>query len=65
MENLVTQIIELLPNMAIALLVMYWQKSTIDELLKHQRELLDRLLTLIERVQSLSDTVANTAHKNL
>jgi len=37
-----------LPNLAVALLVLYWQRKTIDDLLAHQRQLVDRLLQIVD-----------------
>lgn len=49
-ETLVSSIIDQLPNLAIALLVLYWQRKTIDDLLSHQRTLIDRLLQMVDIV---------------
>ena len=45
-----------LPNLAVALLVLYWQRKTIDELLEHQRQLVDRLLQIVDDVREISVT---------
>lgn len=49
-ETLVSNLIEQIPNLAIALLVLYWQRKTIDDLLSHQRTLIDRLLQMVDIV---------------
>lgn len=63
MDEWIVRVVEMTPNMVVALLVLYWQRRTIDALLAHQQQLLDRLLTLIERVQILADTAAAAAAK--
>lgn len=58
MEEALMVLLDSLPNLGVALLVLYWQKNTIDALLSHQRALIDRLLGLIEKVQALTDAYA-------
>ena len=42
-------IITNLPNFAVALVMLWWQKQTIDQLLENQTKLIDRLLTYVDK----------------
>ena len=64
MEQLLTNIITNLPNFAVALVMLWWQKLTIDQLLENQTKLIDRLLTYVDNdkqtVQRVIDASAST-----
>lgn len=47
-ETFVTSIISLLPNIAVAIWMLYQQGRTIDSLLDNQTKLIDRLLNYID-----------------
>lgn len=44
MDEFIKGLITQAPNLAIAVVVLYWQKKTIDMLLANQTALIDRLL---------------------
>ena len=48
METLATSIISLLPNIAVAIWMLYQQGRTIESLLVSQTKLIDRLLNYID-----------------
>lgn len=52
-ESWAAELIVQLPNLAVALLVLYWQRKTIDELLLHQRTLVDKLLQMVDDVREV------------
>ena len=45
LQNLITN----LPNFAVALVMLWWQKQTIDQLLENQKALIDRLLQYVDK----------------
>lgn len=47
-EQAVLNLVNLLPNFAIGLLMLYWQRQTIDRLLDTQSKLIDRLLQYVD-----------------
>jgi hypothetical protein len=55
-ETLVGDLIKNLPNLAIAVAVLYWQKQTIDSLLAHQRQLIDKLIEMVSRAERLAES---------
>lgn len=44
LQNLITN----LPNFAVALVMLWWQKQTIDQLLSVQERLIERLLAYVD-----------------
>lgn len=48
MDQLFLNVIQQLPNFAVALIMLYWQKQTIDQLLANQTKLIDRLLEYVD-----------------
>lgn len=71
MEQLLINVITNLPNFAVALVVLWWQKQTIDQLLDNQTKLIDRLLQYVDndkqtaqRVIEQTASSANSAGKN-
>lgn len=59
-ETLLTDMIAQLPNLAIAVAVLYWQKQTIDKLLDHQRSLLDKMLEMVKREEERTESIARS-----
>lgn len=59
MEQLISQVVSNLPNLAVAVAVLYWQKQTIDQLLAHQRQLLDKLIEMVTRAENVASSAAN------
>lgn len=68
MDQLLTNIITQLPNFAVALVMLWWQKQTIDQLLENQTKLIDRLLTYVDNdkqtVQRVIDASTPTTSKS-
>lgn len=62
LEQWFADLVVQLPNMAVALLVLYWQRKTIDELLLHQRTLVDKLLQMVDDVREV-DQIRLTSYK--
>jgi hypothetical protein len=60
-EALISDLIKNLPNLAIAVAVLYWQKQTIDSLLAHQRQLIDKLIEMVSRAERLAESNASAA----
>lgn len=50
-EQLVITIFEQLPNLAIAVLALYWQTQRFDKLLEAQTKLIDKLLQMVDEVR--------------
>lgn len=48
MEQLFTNLLSQFPNFAVALVMLWWQKVTIEKLLETQTKLIDRLLTYVD-----------------
>jgi len=48
MEDLLSTIITGLPNLAVALIMLWWQRQTINELMATQQKLIDRLLDYVD-----------------
>jgi hypothetical protein len=48
MEELMMNVIANLPNFAVALVMLYWQRQTIDRLMATQDKLIERLLTYVD-----------------
>ena len=61
-EQWLSDLVAQLPNLAIALLVLYWQRQTIDSLLNHQRQLIDKLVEMVDEVREV-DKIQMTAPK--
>lgn len=49
MEDLLLNVITNLPNFAVAIIMLFWQRQTIDRLLDTQAKLVDRLLDYVDR----------------
>jgi hypothetical protein len=49
MEELVIRMIEQLPNVCVAILVLYWQRKLIEKLLDVQQQQLDALLDIVRK----------------
>lgn len=68
MDQFLTNIITQLPNFAVALVMLWWQKQTIDQLLENQTKLIDRLLTYVDNdkqtVQRVIDASTPTTSKS-
>ena len=47
MENAVSTMMSNLPNLAVALLALWWASQRIDKLLDHQSKLVDQLIELM------------------
>jgi hypothetical protein len=67
-DQLLTNVITQLPNFAVALVMLWWQKQTIDQLLDNQTKLIDRLLTYVDNdkqaVQRVIDASTPTTSRN-
>lgn len=63
MDALLSNVISSLPNIAVALLMLYWQKQTIDSLLATQTKLIDQLMTYVKQDKETVQQVisANTS----
>lgn len=48
MDTLFVKLLEQLPNLAVALLVLYWQQQQNAALLAHQRQLIDKLIQMVD-----------------
>lgn len=56
-ENLVGNIITLLPNIAVAIWMLHQQGRTIDSLLDNQTKLIDRLLNFVDTEKQRAELV--------
>lgn len=52
-ETWFAEFVTQMPYLAVPLLVLYWQRKTIDELLQHQRTLVDKLLQMVDDVREV------------
>lgn len=50
-EALISDLITQLPNLAVAAVVLFWQRQTIDRLLEQQQKLIDKLLAMVDDVR--------------
>lgn len=50
-EALIRDLITQLPNLAVAAVVLFWQRQTIDRLLEQQQKLIDKLMDMIDDVR--------------
>ena len=50
-EQWIADLIVQLPNLAVALLVLWWQRMMIDKLLEHQHTLIDKLIQMVDDVR--------------
>lgn len=48
MDEFIKSLITQAPNIGVALVMLYWQKKTIDQLLANQTALIDRLLEAVD-----------------
>lgn len=55
MEELIINIIANMPNFAVAIVMLYWQKQTIDKLLENQSKLIERLLQYVDDEREFLD----------
>lgn len=49
MDAVITNLITNLPNFAVALVMLWWQKQTIDQLLATQKDLISQLLQYVDK----------------
>lgn len=49
MEQLLLNVVTNIPNFAVAIIMLFWQRQTIDRLLDTQAKLVDRLLDYVDR----------------
>lgn len=61
LENAITGMIEGLPNMAVALLALYWASNRIDKLLDSQSKLIDALLEMVKESRRMASTVSGSS----
>lgn len=54
MENAIMSLIQSLPNIAVALLALWWTTQRIDKLLEHQSRLLDELVEMMRENRRLT-----------
>jgi len=52
-DQILVNVLTLLPNFAVGLLMLYWQRQTIDRLLETQSKLIDRLLQYVDTDKQL------------
>lgn len=60
------RLLDNLPNLAIAVIVLYWQNQTINKLIESQTELIERYTSLIELyygIEPKSQAAANSKQK--
>lgn len=57
MEQLLTNVITNLPNFAVAFVVLWWQKQTIDQLLANQTKLIDQLLLYVKEDKARAEAL--------
>jgi hypothetical protein len=55
--DLLSQMIAALPNMAVALLTLYWMMKRIDALLTHQAKLIDQLVETMKETRQMAKTI--------
>lgn len=55
MEELIVNVIANIPNFAVALIMLHWQKQTIDKLLENQSKLIERLLQYVDDEREFLD----------
>lgn len=68
MEQLLANVITNVPNFAVALVMLWWQKQTIDTLLANQTKLIDRLLEYVDHDKQLAQAtmaLGNTKNNQL
>ncbi len=65
MDQFLTNIITQLPNFAVALVMLWWQKQTIDQLLENQTKLIDRLLTYVDNDKQTVQHVLDASMPNV
>lgn len=68
MEQMLANVITNLPNFAVALVMLWWQKQTIDTLLANQTKLIDRLLEYVDNDKQLAQAtmaLGNTKNNRL
>lgn len=60
MEQLLANVITNIPNFAVAIVVLYWQRQTIDRLIDSHAKLSDRFLDYVARdnARIAADSVA-------
>lgn len=69
-DQSILQLIQQLPNLAIALIALAWlanvagkmnesQSQTVRELIAHQKTLIDKLLVMVDREQALKEQIAD------
>lgn len=49
MDTILNTLLTQLPNIGVALLMLYWQKQTIDNLLATQTKLIDQLMSYVNK----------------
>lgn len=59
MENILVQTIAAVPNMAVALLTLYWLMKRVDSLLTHQAKLIDQLVEMMKQARHMAQSVSN------
>lgn len=65
MENLVSTIITQLPNLGVAVWMLWQQQQTIKAMLDNQTKLIDRLLTYVDNdKQTVREVVAQNTNSN-
>jgi hypothetical protein len=57
--DLLAQMIAALPNMAVALLTLYWMMKRIDALLTHQAKLIDQLVETMKETRHMAKSMSN------
>ena len=59
MENLLLEFVGQLPNLGVAVAILWWQSKTIERLLNTQEKLIDQLLTRAEaKTKFIDDLLA-------
>jgi hypothetical protein len=49
MEQIILNMLEQLPNMAVAIVVLWWQQKTINRLVDSQIELIDKYTSMVDQ----------------
>lgn len=59
LETIITDLIAVLPNLAVALAALYWTTKRIDVLLEHQSKLVDELVEVLKENRAQSAFIRN------
>jgi hypothetical protein len=57
MEQLLINVVTNLPNFAVAIIMLFWQRQIIEKLLESQSHLIDRLLQYVDNDKQAAERV--------